>query len=423
MGNISDLSNDLLVKILSLLPTNVAVSTCLLSKRWGPVWKLIPKLDYDDSCSAAAPLGFIENFLQLNNAPFLESFHLKLHPKITGDYAPEDYEKWVKAAVAHNVRDLELLRFFIRFVPLPRSLYTLETLVVLRLKKVSIEDVPSTTCFRSLKTLSLQHVWFSSEETITRLFSCCPILETLVVHPWGGDEVKTFAICVPWLKSLTISDMVSGYHDPINDNGFVINAPSLKYLHIVDHFSGFYSLVNMPELFKADIHIRHCDSEKLLGCLTSSRNLSLCLKPQEGAYPHGDFDQLVSLDLCALCSLDWLNLILERSPKLRALRLYQTRNWSCRNSRSVRTKWEQPMASCVPECLLVSLETVKWNCYKGTEEEKSVVMYLLKNGNSLATMSIQFLGSITLENRNQMQTELESMPRSSSRCQLSFTFT
>ncbi|XP_019095875.1 PREDICTED: putative FBD-associated F-box protein At5g56430 [Camelina sativa] len=332
MRNINDLPNDLLVKILSSVPTKVAVSTCLLSKRWGSVWKLIPKLDYDDSLSAAPP-----------------------------------------------------------------GLYKYETLVFLGVKKVAIDNVPSTTCFRSLKSLSLLDVWFSSDETVTRLLSCCPILETLVVHRLGRDKVKTFAICVPSLKSLTIRHIVGGYHEPRNDNGFVINAPSLKYLNIVDHLSRLYSLVNMPEQMKADIHIRHCDSEKLLGCLTSSKNLSLCLKPLEGAYPHSDFDQLVSLDLGVMCSFNWLNLILRRSPKLRALRLYQAREvyWSCRKSNSVRTKWRQPIF--VPECLLLRLRTVDWFEYKGTEEEKSVVMYLLKNGNSLETMSIKFSESITLE--------------------------
>ncbi|EFH42407.1 hypothetical protein ARALYDRAFT_495733 [Arabidopsis lyrata subsp. lyrata] len=360
MVNISDLSNDLLVKILLLIPSKVAVSTSLLSKRWGSVWKLIPKLDYDDTYSASAS-EFIGN------------------------------------------------------------LYTHETLVVLRLMKVTIDDVPSTTCFRSLKTLSLLDVFFTSDKTVERLLSCFPILETLVVDRWGGENVKTFAICVPSLQSLKIRYRVGGYHDPKNDHGFVINAPSLKYLDIVDHFSGFYSLVNMPEQLDAEIHVRHCDSETLLGYLTSSKKLSLCLKPQMGSYPEGDFDQLVSLDLCVMCSLDWLNLILSRSPKLRALRLYQSRErgGSCRNSRNVRTKWEQP--SSVPECLLVSLKTVEWILYKGTQEEKDVVKYLLENGNFIKTMSIGFSSVITLEERNKIQLEFESMPRSSRRCQLSFT--
>ncbi|XP_020871061.1 putative FBD-associated F-box protein At5g56430 [Arabidopsis lyrata subsp. lyrata] len=416
MVNISDLSNDLLVKILLLIPSKVAVSTSLLSKRWGSVWKLIPKLDYDDTYSASAS-EFIGKFLQLNNAPILESLYLRLKR----DYAPEDYETWVNVAVTRKVPDIELLRYCIHFIPLPMSLYTHETLVVLRLMKVTIDDVPSTTCFRSLKTLSLLDVFFTSDKTVERLLSCFPILETLVVDRWGGENVKTFAICVPSLQSLKIRYRVGGYHDPKNDHGFVINAPSLKYLDIVDHFSGFYSLVNMPEQLDAEIHVRHCDSETLLGYLTSSKKLSLCLKPQMGSYPEGDFDQLVSLDLCVMCSLDWLNLILSRSPKLRALRLYQSRErgGSCRNSRNVRTKWEQP--SSVPECLLVSLKTVEWILYKGTQEEKDVVKYLLENGNFIKTMSIGFSSVITLEERNKIQLEFESMPRSSRRCQLSFT--
>lgn len=99
--------------------------------------------------------------------------------------------------------------------------------------------------------------------------------------------------------------------------------------------------------------------------------------------------------------------------------LKREKNWSCRNSRNVRTKWEQP--SCVPECLLLSLETVEWIWYKGTEEEKNVMMYLLENVNLLEKMSIKFSSPITLEEKIRMQMELESMPRSSSRCQLSFT--
>lgn len=69
----------------------------------------------------------------------------------------------------------------------------------------------------------------------------------------------------------------------------------------------------------------------------------------------------------------------------------------------------------------MSLETVEWILYKGTQEEKDVVMYLLENGNFIKTMSIGFSSVITLEERNKIQLEFESMPRSSRRCQLSFT--
>jgi len=46
MSSICDLSDDLLMKILSLVSTKDVVATSLLSKRWLSVWKLVPRLDY-----------------------------------------------------------------------------------------------------------------------------------------------------------------------------------------------------------------------------------------------------------------------------------------------------------------------------------------------------------------------------------------
>ncbi|KAG2285656.1 hypothetical protein Bca52824_045260 [Brassica carinata] len=124
---------------------------------------------------------------------------------------------------------------------------------------------------------------------------------------------------------------------------------------MVDHFSGFCSLVNVPEELEAEIHLRFCDSDKLLGSLASAKTF-----------------------LVFKTTNDWLNVILKHSPKLRALRLSRTRH-SCQNSRNVRTNWERP--TCIPDCLTSSLETVEWIAYEGTEEEENVVKYLLENGN------------------------------------------
>ncbi|XP_024012682.1 putative FBD-associated F-box protein At5g56430 [Eutrema salsugineum] len=359
MRNISEFSDDLLVKILLLTPMQDVMATSLLSKRWRYVWKLVPKLEYDDSYNATA-------------SQFID---------------------------------------------------THETLVVLRLKQALIEDVPSSAFFRCLKTLSLIDVIFSSDKTVDRFLSCCPILETLDVDLWIREEVKTFAICVPSLQRLKIKNIVGGYKNAREGHGFVINAPSLIYLKIIDHLSGFFSLVKMPEKVEANIHLRHCDSEELLGSLTSAKKISLCLKPKMDSYhPECDFDQLVSLELCVMCSLDWLNLLLRHSPKLRFLRFkifVSFEDSRCRNSKSVRSKWEQP--SCIPECLMLSLETVEWVGYKGTQEEKCVLMYLLENGSFLKKMSVKFSLSTEVKEKIPMQMEIESMPRSSSKCRLSFT--
>ncbi|CAG7907836.1 unnamed protein product [Brassica rapa] len=380
---INELCDDLLVKILLQIPTEEVVATSLLSRRWRSVWKLVPKLDFRDysykyHATSAVPSEFIDKFLERNVAPALETLHLNLYH--LRDYSPESFEKWVNVAVARNVLDLNLLyclhcRYPIRF---PTSLYTHETLVVLRLRGTIIDDVPSKTRLRSLKTLSLRDMSFSSDQTVDRFLSCFPVLETLVVRGWIASNVKTYSIRVASLRSLDVEELVGGYADPRYDHGYVIDAPRLKFLHMVDHFSGFCSLVNVPEELEAEIHLRFCDSDKLLGSLTSAKQLSLCLKPQMDSCLKGDFDQLVFLELCVMCSLDWLNVILEHSPKLRALRLSRTRH-SCQNSRNVRTNWERP--TCIAECLTSSLETVEWIAYEGTEEEENVVKYLLENGN------------------------------------------
>lgn len=151
MDKISGLPDDLLVKILSFLPTKIAVSTSILSKQWQFLWMLLPKLEYSTryySESECKKLRcFLDRNLPLHRAPVLESFRLKfLYP----GFKPEDIRLWVLAVVSRCVRELKISYLSNKTDILPSSLYTCKSLVTLKLKGPIIVDVPLMACLPCL---------------------------------------------------------------------------------------------------------------------------------------------------------------------------------------------------------------------------------------------------------------------------------
>ncbi|KAG7560731.1 F-box domain [Arabidopsis thaliana x Arabidopsis arenosa] len=169
---ISELSDDLLVHILLLVPTKDAVATMILSKRWRYVWTKVPKLTYPAERNVTLVIGgllgrlldrlfgktdkqerFIDKSLQVHKAPVLELLHIELGPRCLDDV---DVGKWIANAIDHRkVRELcFMLTWSGEPTSLPKSLYTCETLVSLCLSDKILIDVPSLACLPSLKDYS-----------------------------------------------------------------------------------------------------------------------------------------------------------------------------------------------------------------------------------------------------------------------------
>lgn len=280
MDRISFLPDDVVLKILSFVPTKVVVSTNLLSKRWRHLWKHVPKLEYLDPSPDTEywrTSRFVDRFLLLHKALVLETLHLTL----SRNCLSIDIETWISVAISRGVRNLQIFQHRPGSGPirLPWSLYTCETLVALDLQPevIIVGDVPFKICLRSLKVLVFTLVKFSSVEILHKLLSGCPVLEKLTMVR-GDDNMKSFTIAVPSLLRLIAVDCRSQV--PGDDVGFVIKAPSLKFLFILSRCCGFRSLVDMPDLVKAYIKLRHGDSKKFMGCLTSTKSLYFCLQPQ-----------------------------------------------------------------------------------------------------------------------------------------------
>ncbi|XP_019058571.1 PREDICTED: FBD-associated F-box protein At5g56370-like [Tarenaya hassleriana] len=76
MDRISVLPDELLLRILSLVPMKDVVRTMILSKRWQSLWTMVPKLEYNcvgHKTEHEIFTEFVYRSLLLNRAPILEN--------------------------------------------------------------------------------------------------------------------------------------------------------------------------------------------------------------------------------------------------------------------------------------------------------------------------------------------------------------
>ncbi|KAF2588813.1 hypothetical protein F2Q70_00040885 [Brassica cretica] len=325
-----------LLKYYLFVPTKVAVSTSILSKRWEYLWMGLPELDYgriDCSESECERLRcFLVRNLPLHRAQVIESFRLRVGCSC---FKPENIQMWVLTAVSHCLRELKIVyeSDSAELDILPSNLFTCKSLVILKLAGDIILDVPRMVSLPSLKTLKLQKIVCCNGETLQRLLSNCPILEDLMVDLHDYDYTGKLSIVVPSLQSLSL---FIPYRREID--GFVIETPSLKYFKLRDdswhdHYSYFklmdynehYCLIeNMPNLIEAYLDVDCPDIKDLIGSITSVKRLSICSKVhcvQDMLDEGFVFNQLEHLEVC-LCmehSSNQLFRLLKASSNLKRL--------------------------------------------------------------------------------------------------------
>ncbi|CAA7047971.1 unnamed protein product [Microthlaspi erraticum] len=388
---ISDLSDELLIKIISTLPTKVAVSTSLLSKQWQFLWTWLPKLEFcdysiiDDPGSILRYREFINKNLPLHKSPVIESLLFRFcHRRLP---QPENIKLWVGIAVSRFVRELSISYFFLNHdgpdAPLPSSLYTCNSLMTLKLEGPEIVlDVPPTVCLPSLKTLQLRRVTYANEDSLRLLLPHCPVLEDLCIERVGSeDNLRAIVVNVPSLQRLSLDVFQR------SPGGYVIVTPSLQYFKVEDFSATFSCLIeHAPKLEEAEISVFQ-EFEELLKSIASVKLLSVLAlwnSPEEPVYSVSTiFNQLEHLKL-GIYSDNWSKLLvwlLRNSPKLRVLNLYVDKD--------PELEVYQPVTwSSVPECLLKTLETFEFKDYTATQEERDFLSFFFKHACCLTSTSI-----------------------------------
>ncbi|ESQ45637.1 hypothetical protein EUTSA_v10010336mg [Eutrema salsugineum] len=424
---ISELPDDLLLRILSSLPTETVIATSVLSKRWRSLWKMVPKLKFNSEDHKSDHQRFSEIVYRSSlshKAPVLESLHLVVRDKTEA----LDVGIWIGIAFAHHLRELvvDLHNQEEAYAIFPSVLFSCDdnTLDSLELKTSILLEFPSRVCLKSLRKLHLDYVVFNDQESVCNLFSACPSLEDLFVERKSNIDVEIFTIAVPSVQRLTIVDEFPGN----GDEGYVINAPSLKYLNIKGlEWVESCLIENAPELVEAKIiDVTYVNNENILVSLAGVKRLSLHSLPFEVKYPTGIvFYQLVFLELLTPKERNILSLMLDSCPKLQILKLINpTDCFATRRACPVGWEWSQP--KCVPECLLYHLETFVWTKYAWQrDDEKEVAAYILKNARRLkkgtiSTLAIESNKLERLEKRYEMLNVLANEVRGSVSCHVLF---
>ncbi|CAA7062494.1 unnamed protein product [Microthlaspi erraticum] len=403
MDRISQLSDDLLIEILSLVPTKDAVAVSTLSKRWMSLWTLVPRLifyDYFDEDDeyyyysseyfdhkekhAKRLSRFVSGTLLLHKAAALESFYLKS----ATECSPSEVGLWVRIAVERFVRDLKIIFYGHHgLVHLPSNFFRCETLETLVLDRLIVSEVPCRCSFGSLKKLQLLSLKYSDDESFSRLTSSCPVLEDLVVETCLSDNVVTFTVNVPSLQSLFVRTQSTWQINIPDYHLFVIHSYSMNQLKVAGYRGKFDVIGDMPKFVKANFQsvCRH-DKAVESSCFVKP----LCVFDEE----------VVSLEICTheYKSTMVVNAF-QHSTKLQVLKLVY--------------KPLCVLPRYVPECLLHHLKTFEWRDYEGTKYEKEVAIYILNNARRLVTATIY-----PLARKHCVFEELEIASRGSRACDL-----
>lgn len=265
---LSILDADLLLHVLSFLPTMEAIRTCILSKRWKSLWTCIPSLSFS-LCGTPFKtvyefVSFVDKTLTLNRCSKIFKFQLDFQGFCHGQklYLDEEVlDRWTLFATKLEVEELSLLLY--EFLEdcnlnynyaLPSHIFECSTLTKLYLSHCNIVPHPVIT-WTMLKSLSINKTKLS-DDVIWKVMSGSPALEVLEIHRCIG--LSRIDISSGSLRKLVIEE--NWIRNSINDDainlaygGLEIFAPNIKELEILGFFMRKCQLLDVSSLVEAHL--------------------------------------------------------------------------------------------------------------------------------------------------------------------------
>ncbi|XP_074272721.1 F-box/FBD/LRR-repeat protein At5g56420-like [Silene latifolia] len=282
---LSGLPDELIVHILSLMPTLDAVRTMLL-RPFRNLWTLVPALSFEyygyycriadkppsTHVSYSSFTCFVRNALLLNRRSTIDSFRLcicNLDKKSTDTKIIGDVQMLLRYAIEREVKDL-YFHYNAHFFDPPGCVFTSQYLVTLTLFCCTLEhyEHQSQPQMVNLRKLSLLFVG-GSNKAFNQLISGCPCLQELFINTAFGLELVSLNINSPSVRKLYLR---------VSDGSYNLNCPSLKILDIAicetDVKLNMIGVISLQEVNFEDLPW-DCDSGEINAYFSLSQNAEL----------------------------------------------------------------------------------------------------------------------------------------------------
>ncbi|KAL5706875.1 hypothetical protein ACHQM5_024985 [Ranunculus cassubicifolius] len=233
VDRISGLPIPMIHHVLSFLPIENVIQTCVLSKHWRNIWSSIPILNFD-----AVPYDewddffkFMDTVLLLRDGSDIERLSLTM---VEMNDELHEINMWILHAIRHNVQVLEIDLHMYREdsnydtdpdtnSKLTPRIFNCASLRKLKLSCNKFLYLPASICLPALRKLQIGNVIINDGQIFEVLLSATPSLETLIL-----------CSCVFNCSLLTISSTLlknldmSGFFPSV-----VIYAPNLVSLNLM----------------------------------------------------------------------------------------------------------------------------------------------------------------------------------------------